>query len=746
VNTVRTLVLYVRTHDGRYHGTPDWPPAPARLFQALVAGVAGAGKLADPDRIALEWLETLPPPVIAAPIARQGQGIIHYVPNNDLDSKEGDFARIGEVRAAKAVKPHLFDAEIPFLYAWSYDSDNASDESAGRVCHIANYLYQFGRGVDMAWAWGEILNAPQFEPQLNDYAGVLHHPYTFGGSLLACPEVDSLKSLLERHAAQRMRFTTINVGKKSQQIFAQPPKPRFKQVGYNSSEILQLYDLGPGSVQWPFTRCADLVTCVRDAAVRKLSDALPDRRGEIERILIGRGATEADKAARVCILPLPSIGHPHADRAIRRILVRIPPNCSLHHDDIAWAVSGLTLEVDSETGEVLRELIPATDSRMLGHYGVKDIANRYWRTVTPAALSVSAARERIALSSSSNQRRAGAARLVEQSRAAAAVLQSLRHAGIRSRVDEVRVQREPFEAKGERAEAFGDGTRFAKGRLWHVAIRFSEPPTAPLVIGDGRYQGLGLMAPEPETGSVDGLHCLQILSGLANSASAVACAQALRRAVMASAQYVMGTRSRLPTYFTGHEADGAPARGGRHAHLAFVADLARRRLIVVAPHVLERRAPWPNELRWLKTLYSAVSGITDLRVGMSGHLKLVPSPIDPNEDPLFSPARCWESVTRYSPTRHARRVPANEALVADFKTEIQRLALPDPARVEVIGTYEGPRGGLAGKLRLHFSTAVTGLILVGRTRHFGGGLFASVNQARTAMSSSRDAAVSHPQR
>ena len=109
MNTVRTLVLCVRMHDGRYHGTPDWPPAPARLFQALVAGVAGAGKLTDMDRIALEWLETLPPPVIAAPVARQGQGIVNYVPNNDLDSKEGDFARIGEVRAAKAIKPHLFD-------------------------------------------------------------------------------------------------------------------------------------------------------------------------------------------------------------------------------------------------------------------------------------------------------------------------------------------------------------------------------------------------------------------------------------------------------------------------------------------------------------------------------------------------------------------------------------------------------------------------------------------------------------
>ncbi|MGH9581369.1 MAG: type I-G CRISPR-associated protein Csb2 [Bryobacteraceae bacterium] len=59
----------------------------------------------------------------------------------------------------------------------------------------------------------------------------------------------------------------------------------------------------------------------------------------------------------------------------------------------------------------------------------------------------------------------------------------------------VRVQREPFELNGERAEAFAKGTRFSKHWLWHVEAEFADKISGPLIIGDGRFLGLGLMAP-----------------------------------------------------------------------------------------------------------------------------------------------------------------------------------------------------------------------------------------------------------
>lgn len=103
------LLISVRFHDGRYHGGGEWPPSPARLFQALVAGAAHGGSLSEPAVSAFRWLEGLAPPVIAAPPAYAGRSIKNFVPNNDLDAVGGDPARIGE-----------------------------------------NALYQLGRGVDIA--------------------------------------------------------------------------------------------------------------------------------------------------------------------------------------------------------------------------------------------------------------------------------------------------------------------------------------------------------------------------------------------------------------------------------------------------------------------------------------------------------------------------------------------------------------------------------------------------------------------
>jgi CRISPR-associated protein Csb2 len=73
-------------------------------------------------------------------------------------------------------------------------------------------------------------------------------------------------------------------------------------------------------------------------------------------------------------------------------------------------------------------------------------------------------------------------------------MDALRHAGVRTRVLSVRVQRDPFSERGSRVDAFVSD-RFGTSRLHHVEITFSEPISGPLVIGDGRWLGLGLLQP-----------------------------------------------------------------------------------------------------------------------------------------------------------------------------------------------------------------------------------------------------------
>jgi CRISPR-associated protein Csb2 len=203
-------------------------------------------------------------------------------------------------------------------------------------------------------------------------------------------------------------------------------------------------------------------------------------------------------SGRVRILPLPSIGHHHADRAIRRVVIEVPSNCPLGADDVQWALSGLEL-ADRNTGEtpaIMVTLAADENEGMLTHYGVGERGgHRRWRTVTPAALPHSSARRRIDPERTRGEVKGGQERASECARASGAVVQALRHVGVRASAEAIRVQREPFESNGERVETFAEGTRFSKHRLWHVEIEFFNEIRGPLVIGDGRFLGLGIMAP-----------------------------------------------------------------------------------------------------------------------------------------------------------------------------------------------------------------------------------------------------------
>ena len=188
----RALLIHVRFLDGRYHGEPEWPPSPARLFQALLAGCARSGGVSDTARSALHWLETLEPAVIAIPPARLGQRLTSYVPNNDLDAVGGDPARIGDLRVGKTIRPQLFDARIPLHYVWQLDSSEQSESNARHMLRIADTLYQLGRGIDMAWAWGEVLHEADAARLLADYPGTVYRPRDSGyGEALACPQPGS---------------------------------------------------------------------------------------------------------------------------------------------------------------------------------------------------------------------------------------------------------------------------------------------------------------------------------------------------------------------------------------------------------------------------------------------------------------------------------------------------------------------------------------------------------------------------
>jgi CRISPR-associated protein Csb2 len=734
----RALLIELRLLADRYHGDRDWPPSPFRLFQALVAGAYGGRWRSEPEDdkdAAFRWLERLPPPLVAAPPKRELRATTYFVPNNDLDAVGGDPRRVSEIRAGKVVRPVLFDAGEPILYAWPFDD---GEDHARRLCALAERLHTCGAGIDAAFARAEVVDWNAAEAGLAAGRGRLARPAGPGSATApTCPMDGSLDSVKARFEATRERFRRETEGRSTVTLFRQPPKPRCRTVAYDRPPVRLLFDLRPADGSRPYRpvaaeRAAEVAAAIRDCAARRLRQAFPARLGEVDRVVVGSDAGAADLSRRVRFIPLPSIGMAHTDPAIRRILVEVPPDCPFTGEEIAWAVSGQS-PVDSITGEVADDTIyaPAEDLSMLRHYGVGETARR-WQSVTPVVLPERRRRGRLD----------GGGRAADESRAAAAVAGAVRHAGLDWRGLDIRIQREPFRAKGDRAEAFlpqdeAMRARFA-GRLCHVEIAFPKPVSGPLVIGDGRFLGLGLLAPVREE-KAPGVHLFAIDSpgALPPASSAEAVARALRRAVMArAAATAVKPRGRgsepLTLFFSGHEADGGAARPGKHNHLFFLAEDSNRdgrldRLAVIAPDIADRSERPPEERReiagHLPVLESALRDFAELRAGHAGILTLAPVADAPDDnDRTFGRSRRGVSRTDYRPTRHAHRVTLEEAVRLDLIAECARRGLPRP-EVKVLAVEHGRRGGLSARARLRFRTAVAGPILLGRGSHFGAGLF-----------------------
>ncbi len=722
---IRAILLSVRFHDGRYHGEHgrgigEWPPAPARLFQALVAGAATGAELSDKDKAALEWLETLNAPLIAAPAVRQVQSHSNFVPNNDLDKFGGDPRKINKIRTPKTIRPHIFDAKIPLIFIWTFNGGGSAENNARTVCQIAERLYQLGRGVDMAWAWADLLDADAIETRLARHGGVVHRPSEGGtGKELLCPRKGSLKGLKERHDANSTRFTYIKEGKKVQQRFSQPPKPRFATVAYDTPAQHFLFELRAAHdesfVPRSSTQATKLVMALRDKAAGRLKDTLPGEAGKIDRVLIGREATEADKAARVRIVPLPSIGHSHADHAIRRVLVEVPPNCPLRADDMAWAFSGLE-EIDPATGEILWNIVRTEERGMLGHYGDGEQNDfRVWRTITPAALPAMR----------TDRGTARAKRVAGEPKAAHAVMQALRHAGVAAPAESIRVQREPFDSNGTRAEEFAMPERFAARGLHHVEIVFVEAVRGPLVIGNGRYLGLGLMAPRKDIWHDTYVFALPPEANVSiNDARHLL--GAVRRALMSLST---NNSSCVPRLFSGHEPDGRSDSGGHHAHVFLAADgcdaaddASIARFVVAAPWAVDRNV---KPQRGDRRLFDKVTRqLTQLRAGRLGIFRLMAQPLEEG-DPLLGPALTWIGKTSYVATRNLKKHDdPSEFVKSDMAAECVRRGLPAPTEIHVLDVRAGPRGGRpAANLKLRFAVSVHGPLILGRDSHAGGGLF-----------------------
>ena len=391
------LLLTVRWLDNRYHGKlrkdgpAEWPPSPYRLFQALVAGLARHDELCGRAEESLVWLQGLGPPIILTPPSQQGAISLRYVPNNDADRKLNRQDRLTEKRVCPTLM--LSTPEVHFLWPIGSATRSISDT----VCEVARRLTCLGWGIDLAYCEGRLID----RREANSLAGVRWHAREGifrHGRMLRVPiseGEDGQGSLHDLRACHESATRRIRHGHPLNTV----QKPTcFREVFYESREnpvappsaVFELQKDDGSFFPYDQRKLIHIAGMVRHAAIEAMKIAPPpgwskDQSDDWVRTYVAGHADEGVTQHRqFSYLPLPSIGHGHADVLVRRVMITAPPGDARFLDHLALRLSGQRLEPTSRTKlEQPPTLVRAASDKMERHY---TRPSNTWATITPVIL------------------------------------------------------------------------------------------------------------------------------------------------------------------------------------------------------------------------------------------------------------------------------------------------------------------------------------------------------------------------
>lgn len=259
----------------------------------------------------------------------------------------------------------------------------------------------------------------------------------------------------------------------------------------------------------PLTRSVEVARALRGALMAHGADPLPEVISGHRARTGTEGETEPSASPHVAYLALPFVDHVHATGHLLGAAIVLPRDISA--DDrakVEAAIAAARLASASPSNAAMRG--PRQPLQItLGRSGVIDLTAvlderpssalristwcrraRTWTSVTPIALP----RHPGSLTGASSARLRRA-----WERAEDAIVDSCRHVGLPDPVG-IELQLAPFVAGSRDVRRFpafkqGDSADQRVRALVHAEVTFERPIAGPVLLGAGRYQGLGLMRP-----------------------------------------------------------------------------------------------------------------------------------------------------------------------------------------------------------------------------------------------------------
>ena len=521
---------------------PEWPPHPARLFSALVSAWADAEEPDATERAALEWLESQAPPDIAASEAVARRAVSHFVPVNDAsvvstswyergaDNVSGLAAQLhaeraasdGEVtRRAEQIERKLNKArDVGDQVGGAGKTNPASavamlPEQRGKQGRFFPSVTPDDPRVRFLWEVQASDEVAEALDRLLRRVTRLGHP----SSLVSCRLIanasgatfevgeagDNMRAVRRGQLAELERQFARHRGIKPRALpyasvqyraVAESARQPEREHKPNTAGQWIVFELMPGFRSFPATRAVELATAMRAAVFHHVEDPIPE---EISGHLPDGRPTAVP---HVAFLPLPYVGFEHADGRLLGLAVSVPDAVSAdarrevyraignwersaRHDDLR-----LTLGAQGVV-HLRRQRGPATLISL--RTGAWSRASCRWVSATPIALPRHPGRL---------GRGTAAARARAWASAESSVALACNHVGLPEPMS-VEVSPSPL-TKGahptRRFPAFsqnGRAGRPVRRQLLHASVTFEHPVAGPLMLGAGRFLGLGLMRPAP---------------------------------------------------------------------------------------------------------------------------------------------------------------------------------------------------------------------------------------------------------
>lgn len=464
---------------------PDWPPQPDRVFSALVATWAAHGQ-PDDERRALEWLEALP-----APLCRHGDPYgrsapVAFVPPNDPSVNRAKLAGrvLPALRNRQARRFPAARLSDPLIHHyWTEEPDASTLASLERLARDTAYVghsasltrCRFSRSSP---AEGQKLR----QAQRRIYPGRLQ-------------ELCAAYARFEASADKKDRPSPGAIVPLSPRA-AEPRRPVF------SDRWLVLEHLDG---QMPDLRAAPLVA-------RGIRIALMSGYGQlglpVPPMLSGHEPDGSPaRLTHLAVVPLSFTGFEHADGRVLGFAL-VPPTEGALLDDEGFlrVLRHLSRQRDAATGRRLLGVKSPEGTGRSGAYALMlspsfepppgrrsldpalyTAQARHFASVTPIVLD-------------RHPKGRGAARLDEMAELVAAACE---HTGL-PRPEHVRVDKHAAPQGVPSAYPSGDAPEWMRWRLpeslagrllTHAFIQFREPVSGPVLLGAGRFVGLGLCRP-----------------------------------------------------------------------------------------------------------------------------------------------------------------------------------------------------------------------------------------------------------